>query len=1211
MTYYWRVFLWENGHKSTEYTEYTVAPIFIEDKLDETLDSGEVILKSMPAASRSAFPPKTKFRIERYETADYTGEPKKWDFIVEHDDVEEYVGCPEICTHRISLIEVSAVAQGMHVDNIALTYELQDVDLNYRVVIPDNSIIGDTCAKTNGNNNSYAVNHIIIDGGDVGYGGSYVMTKLTGNFENSYIYEWDNNSLDGTDGVKNIPLTHYAVNSKEVTFKIPKLYIYGINEDGMGKFALFQLNTVTRVYKVKTLNGAQISKTAIPLNSNGDTTIYSGARSFVSRNDDYAYSEGSSAYLRKLKEWASVSSSGWLGIGVNEGDSVATTKYSAIYEKFSQVASANPSFPETISFETDVLSQFELDSGYKLEYIIECKADDRYQNGMINIYRHYYYYYKNISDLGSMGGIGTSTSHSSVSQITTLEYEAAGNIKVNAAFQCIDTSEGVAIPFLKRGFEYCCYDLLRKAMLTCDTYILENGTVSLDEYGRGDVAQNSIQYPITVDPIWETRLKTATMHETIFEQKNLWEILLQIGYYLHAIPYLEFATDGTDRFVLLFKQLGDTTNNGDDNIKLTIFNSRNISDYFTQYDSYVTNLFSPQNLVEEWLTPKTSDSSYLVSNDTAELHTKYPISEIDEFGLIYNGTEYDALSFIYEQSIYEVLTGEDPEQMYPAKGNSLYYTLGDNKIKGLNYVASSVNNDRLMALKYIMERLCGVSPSVWTQRFTFNNLRFRIKYRTQDSLRLTQFRPDLEDFLKNSAYEHYPHHEQYYGQQDKIIDSERFSANLWGKLIRVGNSVYQRQEYATAGSEKISGELVTINGEPYYVTEVENEFYPDIVLQKVTYSKNFNQISQIVTIPSEPRFYEVSERSKVRREVRMQEFFTLSVTDDSEGKNPVFITADSWRDFVKELIFKKNRTLPNYAWTRFMADKLRAHSGGNSNYIDIDKLFPSNEVERTGSNSISATGSSDHTDCIVPLLHFPLHDGMVFEWDMDDNFKAGDFVDPDSAKQANNADDAYMAQQSFRYVDLFGRADLFRFKLFNKTNWTSGEIQQLPKVVLTPTGNIIGVQGSENKAVALDKDNREEISFNYQINLLHRKGADGHDFYTFPNLFGDKDEDLKVALLNRAQSLFDESVDMSWAQVLSYDVPFKFDVSPKGSLKIVFGKTQNIPWINGGSMSQVKAIAFYQNNATSGRAAFIVKNIDGLTDEDDLPTWYIYPTFTH
>ena len=130
--YYWRVFLWENGHKSTEYTGYVVAPIFLEDKLDETLDSGEIIFKNMPRESRGAFPPKTKFRLERYITEQYTDTPKTWDMVVDHDDVEEYEGCPEICTHRIYLTEASVIAQGMHVDNIALTYELQDVTLNYK-----------------------------------------------------------------------------------------------------------------------------------------------------------------------------------------------------------------------------------------------------------------------------------------------------------------------------------------------------------------------------------------------------------------------------------------------------------------------------------------------------------------------------------------------------------------------------------------------------------------------------------------------------------------------------------------------------------------------------------------------------------------------------------------------------------------------------------------------------------------------------------------------------------------------------------------------------------------------------------------------------------------------------------------------------------------------------------------------------------------------
>ena len=43
--YYWKVFLWENGKKSVEYTDFCLAPIYYEDRLDETLDTGEIILE--------------------------------------------------------------------------------------------------------------------------------------------------------------------------------------------------------------------------------------------------------------------------------------------------------------------------------------------------------------------------------------------------------------------------------------------------------------------------------------------------------------------------------------------------------------------------------------------------------------------------------------------------------------------------------------------------------------------------------------------------------------------------------------------------------------------------------------------------------------------------------------------------------------------------------------------------------------------------------------------------------------------------------------------------------------------------------------------------------------------------------------------------------------------------------------------------------------
>lgn len=139
MRYYWKVWLLENGSKSIEYTDYMVAPFFYEGCLNKTINTGELILDTMPISTKKAFPPKTRFLIERYVNKNFSDEPKVFDVIVDTDRVEEYVNCPEICCHRIDLISPSALAQSMHVDNISLTYELQDATLNYKTTVNDSS----------------------------------------------------------------------------------------------------------------------------------------------------------------------------------------------------------------------------------------------------------------------------------------------------------------------------------------------------------------------------------------------------------------------------------------------------------------------------------------------------------------------------------------------------------------------------------------------------------------------------------------------------------------------------------------------------------------------------------------------------------------------------------------------------------------------------------------------------------------------------------------------------------------------------------------------------------------------------------------------------------------------------------------------------------------------------------------------------------------
>ena len=604
--------------------------------------------------------------------------------------------------------------------------------------------------------------------------------------------------------------------------------------------------------------------------------------------------------------------------------------------------------------------------------------------------------------------------------------------------------------------------------------------------------------------------------------------------------------------------------------------------------------------MEEWLVIKTNDSSTLVSNNTSIIKTTYGISEIVEFGISYNGSKpKSALNHIFEKSIYEVLTSE--YNISPGKGDSLFYTLGSNEIDGLTYSPPTPDGTVMpYALKRIVSRLF---PDLDISKLKFNDLTFKIKYRTQDSLRLSQVRPDIQSFMKNSSYEKYPHHEQFFGQQDKIVDSERLSRNLYGKLVRVGNEIYQRQEIVVDDYEKEEGDLVEINGEPFYVTVVECECYSDGIFQKVTYSKNFNQLSPIVTIPSEPRFYEVSERSKIRREKRLFDFFVVSTKQNSSNMVPRYLSQNTWQSMIKSLIFNKDETLlPNYAWTRFQADKKRNHKGSSGQYVPINQMFPSVELDRTDPNQVIPKSASDHADCIVPLLHFPLHDGIVFEWDMEDNFKAGDSIDTSINGKNDTADEAYFALQSVRYCDVLGRADLFTFRLFNKLNWTHEQSQALPKACIEPNEADCPIFLPSPNLIALDKDCREAISFNLQIPLLHRRDDDG-EFVTFSNLFGEKTSRLYCCLTSTEVSMFDENATIIDGDIIADDVVYNItENNIKNQIEISFNDLTV-------DLSKVKSLIFYEIDDKKNRISYLAKNFKNGISGDSIPTFYIYPVF--
>ena len=352
---------------------------------------------------------------------------------------------------------------------------------------------------------------------------------------------------------------------------------------------------------------------------------------------------------------------------------------------------------------------------------------------------------------------------------------------------------------------------------------------------------------------------------------------------------------------------------------------------------------------------------------------------------------------------------------------------------------------------------------------------------------------------------------------------------------------------------------------------------------------------------SENRMYEVSERSMTRREKRDMEFLKLTAESNPNPKPPRFLNNSTWKDFIKNIIFyDKTPQLPNYAYVKFLADKRRKHTGSYGQYIEPDYLFPSSEIDRIDPNNIKPKTSKSYSEVIVPLLRFPKKDGLLLEYDMEDNFKAGDYIDT-TISGVNTNENAYFAQQSVRYVDIMGRADLYQFKMFHRSRdeLNLENARTLLKAPFVPTDEESQILLSGSKSIALDKDCREALSFNFQINLLDKD----IDFITFSNLFGDKKARLKLLLYNKTLGMFDQTINLATGTILAENVTYTLNNDDTNN-QIIIKITQP----QGINLSDVKSLIWYDDN-NGIKDIYLVTNVDKLPDNEKLKDRYIYPVF--
>ena len=1092
-----------NGYRGENLSAFVLQGTTVNEDLTQILDTGEITLAGY--TEEKNFAPETKMIVDIVET-ETNAIVETLHYCVERDVVEQPILSDDnYFNHHIFLIEPSVVAQKRLVDNISATYKLKDVTLVTEPAFDLTKKTSLTFGRPDISKYQYC---------------DYVYSYDYGNFYTqaaSYRkYLWADGKLQfQTQAGTNYDTLYNNISNFEVStgvyrakFVVPKVAIMH-GEQG---------DTTPRV-----LGYASIDATIQEFDlNNEENPLRSWTYSFISNSD---------------LSTRAITNETWKNEWLCEDIRLVSNTLRFYYRKYTSTSATTPTY---ITPEIDI----QPNKSYRVTISLHQFPDSIPAPDYTTIYPPLKYTGSDIATwvegfYDRQQGESSARTYTNRGVLTTNQASASGNI--------FTYSIDAEVLVYSSSVPYSALALLQKAIINSSIYEKEDGVYIADI--------NASKLPFYIDNVFVNELATTKIVENFYNQKNLWEIMVEVGNYIHAIPEIRFGAD--DRFLITFNKLGRTDEHESTATKVSIFNSRSVEDYISATSSYISNMVQLGGFIEEWVAPKTNAETLLVSNDTANITVSKPIIELLEIKVKCNvaqadisaGAVADMTNFVYEKNVYNTL-GIEYDKV-PNRGISLYYELGGDSIIGGDYQLPQANNNLYSdyaikkviycAFKGYKANIPLTQTSGYWGDIKVTDFTFYVKYRTKDSVRQNHARPDLRKYLLNSKYDRFPEHNQFNNQTDVVVDSIKFGNNMYGKLIRTGNNSYTVTEWLQDYSQiKHKGELYRIQGELYYVAQATHIFYATYIVSKITYSKDYNELSQVIGIPSEPRFYEISEQSLIWRELAINDFVLL--TDNSDN---LFIDHESKENYLIDithlanLIFGVGTDFAKYALTVFKGDK------------DV------NTYDQT-------VGESDlYLELLNPINAYASENTLTYEWDMKDNYSAGDQVLPcaENSSVAVNTR-AYKTLRAVKYTDIYGRAALLDFYILgNKglTDLSQDEISAFPnspiktKNFAEDTRPFVGsttfdLLASNVKAydtnfngrgIGLLKDCREAMSINYNLQLI----TSSDTFVVSPFVFLPNKTNLKLVLLTDEVNKLSQGY-VSNAQIITPKSTTGLELSP-------------------------------------------------------------------
>lgn len=530
--------------------------------------------------------------------------------------------------------------------------------------------------------------------------------------------------------------------------------------------------------------------------------------------------------------------------------------------------------------------------------------------------------------------------------------------------------------------------------------------------------------------------------EFTFTKCTLFEALKEVGDFIHAIPRLK-------QNKIYFDLLGtDEETSANLQKYYSCSQTQNIDNFCSELDMSIENLIDADDdnggsitepFVNGYKTLRTENGTAQITEDGIIIATEYPIYDIIklEAGVLSNGTPIgDITPFVYENAEYQTLSsGSDT---FPtSKMYALKFTQGEKNITELNFknehlISNAFENYSIMNIIY---KKINLSTNWWSNFWNDEDLyklQFKVTYIPIVSARIKQTKTNIKDLAFRNVLS--------YNQSSHMVSAKALGENLRGAVAKYG--VPEKKIMFTVSKQ---ADIPKVNTKfmGYTITSVKTETYNNHILVEVGMSKKFNNKSAYLTINSQKRYYEVSEKHSQNRQVLYEDYCIIGDAEESDEKS---LITDFGIDAFKD-----------------------SFETGLLNTVGVAKTQGVTKED------------VDLTEIVKPIIALGVGNSVLFAFAFDDNYSAGNTASYSGATRI---------QDYVQYADIWGEIDKLNVKFckvkdieysYNLAT-TTGDAYPLGTAL--PSGHFDVLFNTNDDAIKLCKDNREQISFSYQMHFI-------------------------------------------------------------------------------------------------------------------------------